>query len=100
MNNNQFAEEQVDSGTEHSPINSFEHAKTHFGDMETYMEPTAVHINLAQNGQLGNPHMTGGQQSPTGPMLNHQVNITGILWLNTYNFEQNHTIWVEDQLEH
>ena len=85
MNNNQFEDQSVDSGTEHSPISNsnFDHKAVNcFETMEPYqMEPVTImsHAGVGEMPKLLNPainpHMNpAGQQSPhQNHQINHQV---------------------------
>ena len=80
MNNNQFEEQSVDSGTEHSPINNFE-AKpievptSHHMDYQG-IEPPMIMTTHSPQDQLKlmnpalNPHVLGQSGHP---MMTHQV---------------------------
>ena len=90
MNNNQFEEQSVDSGTEHSPINNFEakpievptsHPMDAYQGIEPPMIMTSSHHSPQDQLKLMNPalnpHAVLGQAGH--PMMTHQVSIASII---------------------
>ena len=81
MNNNQFEEQSVDSGTEHSPINNFEAAKAievptshmDYQGIEPPMIMTQSHHSPQDALKLMNPSLNPHAAMSAHPMMSHQV---------------------------